>query len=287
MTNPLADLLGPAPDPNAPLLTRLQGFSPAPTEANNMQTGLVVQVWGAPKRGKTHFAMTAPAPIVVFDLDMGLRGVTHKFPDKEIYARAYPIRPDQVDDIDEQARILDTIERDILRARDLVSPLGGTIVIDTESQLWQLASLVKLSEERTQGERAKLAASSGKTVRPMQFDWRRANSYMSALLRTIISDTRVNVVFISRASEQYQDGNPTGRIEPQCWKETPYIVDTVVQIRDCSAPGREHEPAGFIQHCRSNREIQGLEVPNLKFDQLKKLVLSPPDDQPGEKGTTP
>ena len=46
------------------------------------RTRLIVSVEGLEKRGKTHFAMTAPPPIAYFDMDIGAEGVVNKFEDR-------------------------------------------------------------------------------------------------------------------------------------------------------------------------------------------------------------
>ena len=48
-------------------------------------------VFGAPKVGKSHFALTAPGPIIYFSLEPGLEGVVEKFMEtKEVFIAGTP-----------------------------------------------------------------------------------------------------------------------------------------------------------------------------------------------------
>jgi hypothetical protein len=52
------------------------GFSDAVVETPYR---LIASVSGKEKTGKTHFALTAPEPIIFFNIDVGTEGVVGKF----------------------------------------------------------------------------------------------------------------------------------------------------------------------------------------------------------------
>ncbi len=96
---------------------------------------LIWASWGGPGTGKTHFALTAPAPIVVFSLDRGLEGVVEGFQKKkDIYVAEYEWSPtedlDQQEAIDLRDKISEDFEAAIQSAR--------TVFIDKETDLWEL-----------------------------------------------------------------------------------------------------------------------------------------------------
>jgi hypothetical protein len=63
------------------------GFKEADTE---VKLRILVGVEALEKEGKTHFALTAPGPLAVFDFDTGMEGVVHKFAGKKkIYVSDY------------------------------------------------------------------------------------------------------------------------------------------------------------------------------------------------------
>src|SRR5437762_2260800 len=64
------------------------GFTEADTEVKRR---IVISIEGREKEGKSHFALTAPGPIGVINLDIGLEGVVHKFArqGKKIYVANY------------------------------------------------------------------------------------------------------------------------------------------------------------------------------------------------------
>lgn len=90
---------------------------------------------GLPGSGKTHFALTAPAPIVVFSFDRGLEGVVEGFQEsKEIYVAEYDWSP--TEDLDQQVAI-DLRDKVIEDFEDAVQK-ARTVIIDKETDMWEL-----------------------------------------------------------------------------------------------------------------------------------------------------
>jgi len=91
--------------------------------------------YGMPGTGKTHFSLTAPAPIVVFSLDRGLEGVVEPFQKKkDIYVAEYDWSPtedlDQQEAIDLRDKFIEDFEDAVQKAR--------TVIWDKETDVWEL-----------------------------------------------------------------------------------------------------------------------------------------------------
>jgi len=104
---------------------------------------LILSVEGMEKEGKTHFALTAPGPIALFNIDCGTEGVVEKFlPFKDIYTVDYPNRryETQADYDDTWAQFLE----DYYAALD--SSHYRTLIIDTATELWEMIRLCRLQK---------------------------------------------------------------------------------------------------------------------------------------------
>jgi len=76
-------------DPKDSQLLKGTGFDLADTE---VKPRVILSVEGREKEGKSHLAMTAPGPIGIINMDLGLEGVVHKFArDKKIYVSSYQL----------------------------------------------------------------------------------------------------------------------------------------------------------------------------------------------------
>lgn len=120
-------------------MTTLSGFTNANTLAN-LPKRLLVNVEGLDKGGKTHFAMTAPGPIALFDMDRGLEGVVQKFmKEKEILFTSYRHLP-IITEADHKS-LWSKFEKDYDVA--LVAKGIRTIIFDTATELWEKARLAE------------------------------------------------------------------------------------------------------------------------------------------------
>lgn len=134
---------------------------------------LIVAVDGLDKQGKTHFAMTAPSPILYLDFDLGSEGVVSKFVKGEVhgvrpkphllYTGPFMIRPSAIsfdEDNEKQAnekimavsgKMMDQFRETYANGFKLPAiglPDGRvlpvrTIVVDTGGEAWELLRLAK------------------------------------------------------------------------------------------------------------------------------------------------
>lgn len=99
----------------------------------------IAAITGEVGAGKTHFCLTAPDPIVVFNIDRGLEGVAEKeeFEDKEIYQHLIDWSPGGLDESELEIRAVALRDEFIAKFKEALK-LARTILIDTESRLWQI-----------------------------------------------------------------------------------------------------------------------------------------------------
>lgn len=100
----------------------------------------IASVTGEVGSGKTHFCLTAPDPIVVFNVDRGLEGVVEKeeFDGKEIYQHIIDWSPGGLDESEYEARAIEVRNDFLSKFREAITAGARTIVVDTESRLWQI-----------------------------------------------------------------------------------------------------------------------------------------------------
>ena len=214
---------------------------------------LIVGAWGPPKTGKTHFALTFPGPIYYHNFDWGIAHHVNKTRETELFIANYLTERPDMDAASAEA-LLRAFERDYAAA--LQKP-AGTIVIDTSSQLWQLASKVfleKIKAKRRDGQ-----------IYP--FDYADANAYFQNLVNQV-KPTKLNMVLIQRAKSKYnQQGQDTGMVEQQGNNQIPYLVQMQVQL---GKDGTNHW--GEIEASWDAPELEGVRVNNPSYTMLRNLL---------------
>lgn len=106
-----------------------------------------ISVEGREKKGKTHFSLTAPGPIVFFDFDEGLDRVQPevKFPDLDLRVVKVPMfsrdgHPDKV--ADEALKVWDWLKSQHVKALDA----ARTVVYDSFTEVWELVRLARFGK---------------------------------------------------------------------------------------------------------------------------------------------
>lgn len=103
----------------------------------------IQSIEGREKEGKTHYALTAPGPIAIIDLDTGLEDVIDKFGNKDILAPA-KFNWREYDKQTQWKKLWEGLQAcyyAALEAKGL-----RTLVIDTGTELWELARLAYLGQ---------------------------------------------------------------------------------------------------------------------------------------------
>jgi hypothetical protein len=240
---------------------------------------VVCSIWGEPKKGKTHFALTFPDPIYLLDLNLGAEDLQPKFAGKQIVHA--PLVPDDMLDPASVARALNTFMAGWRWALREASQRSGTVVVDTASQLWRWVQTVYLESIRQKRFRAEVAKRGGdesrvdyENIRLYQYDYALANNAMANILNLALAAEGANVVLIHHAQEKYDaSGNPTGKLHMRGYAETPAIVG--VQLQLYKTPDGQF--MSRLEHFRPDGTKEGLSIPNLNYTLLSALVHNTPD----------
>ncbi len=171
--------------------------------------GLKIGIYGDFATGKTHFALTAPAPIYIIDTELGASPLAYLFKDKNI-------------------KVLDVAEEDgsksyqkILEAVEYISKQEkvGTVIIDSVSDFWDFSQ-----------EYAKVNVFKIKPTQRLaqQWDWGVINKLYLGLMLKLIK-LNCNLIVTAREAEIYAGaGQPTGAVKPKWQKNTGFWVDFVL-----------------------------------------------------------
>lgn len=244
---------------------------------------LVLSVWGGEKVGKTSLALSFPPPVLFMNFDYSLDELLYKRPEMIglVGKRNFPISETMI------ARELEPVllefeaayAQGILAAADA----GGTVVIDTATQLWQIVQDVKVNQVReervrvaerknydTQKKKDEAIERAGK---PMQLDYGQANMYMAALVRKTLHHPALNACFINRAKPEYNDsGKTTGAMEYHGFGEMPGITQAHVQLYKKPVGGISQHFAR-ITRCRFDSSLEGLDIVNPTYEIIRDMML--------------
>ena len=211
---------------------------------------LIMSITGEQKTGKTHFALTSPGPIALFDLDIGTEGVIHKFAgDKDIFAKKYLF--DTVAHA-EQEKMWDQFVKDYQAA--LSSPQIKTIVIDTMSDVWEFIRLARF----------------GKLTQIMPLRYVEVNSELRKMIRDAFTANK-SLILLHKVREEYKNNNATGKMKLSGFSEAPYLVQ--LNLETFISEDYGGNAIRFIDS-RHNPDLRGLELPaaGLDFSQILEMV---------------
>ncbi len=206
---------------------------------------LIIRIGGLEKEGKTHFALTAPDPIALFNLDRGLEGVLDKFVGmgKEIHVaefKPHRVPAGSVDDvIAANLPIWKEIQEEYYNALD--TDKYRSLVIDTDTKMYEIARLALF----------------GKLTQVKSHHYTLLNDQYRALVDRAY-DCDKNVIFISKLKKQYKDNSKgdsawTGKHEESGFTDLGY--NTMVNLR----ARIDIEGDNYIEvlNCRANRDMRG------------------------------
>ena len=246
----------PAPPQQGP-----DGFTEASSEE---KLRLILNVEGGEKEGKTHFALTAPGPIALIDMDIGLEGVVSKFiKEKKIYVASFNYReatdPKQWDEMWQKMKkcFLDALTNNAIK----------TLVCDTATEMWELLRM----------------ASFGKLAQVKPHHYAPVNAEFRDLLRKAY-DTDKNLILIHKQKKEYVDEKWTGNMERAGFGDVGYAVQANVISWRVSAldvvygKGRDDEYQGFgitVKDCRQRPELAGQEFLDLSAKGLPTMNTFP------------
>lgn len=252
---------------------------------------LIISAWGADKVGKTSLALSFPAPLFFMNFDYSLHELLRKRPELvgKIAAKSFKITETMI------GRDLEPILKEFQaaweRALQKADETGGTAVIDTASQLWQITQDVKVTEvreERIQAVRDRIKNGSYKSksaeddaleraMKPSQLDYGRANMFMAALLRKAFHYERANAVFLGKAKPEYATSEgggyarPTGAWEFNGFGETAGIAQAHLYLFKRPEAGKLAHFAQF-RSCREDTSLEGLDIMNPTYESIAGML---------------
>jgi len=259
----------------------LESFVEAPTV---VEPRLVLSLEGRHRSGKTHFALTAPKPLVYFPFDRGLSQdfVVSKFsadgggiyvPPEDFCLPPVPYPLDK-DDLDKyrkkMAREAQLVWTRFMQSWERALEGAKTIVIDTASEQWELLRLARF----------------GKLTQVMPHHYTEVNSEYKSLLN-MINESDANLILIHQLKEEWQDrvdasgqkkGSKTGQWVRAGFTKIDYLLHSTLRLA-CSPDG---DFSAEVMDCHQNTDLMGdvLDGPMCSFPMFACQVF--PDSDPDE-----
>lgn len=214
----------------------------APMSTAPPKKRLVQSHTGHQKTGKTHYSLaTTPEPVYYANIDIGTEGVSHKMAGRNIqevvvrYEKGWPQ--------DEYKRLwgqLDVLYKDALASN------AGTLVIDSETENWELEMLAEF----------------GRTTEIMPRTRGVLNSDKRAFINACLSSD-MNIIFCSRVRPIWVNNENTGGFERRGYNGLDYdcqVVSWAVKRQPKDPLGNvigDTEFGIWVQDSRLNPAMEG------------------------------
>jgi len=226
------------------------GFSvPQPPSTRRV----VVCSRGLDKRGKTHWAMTAPGPMAIVALDTGTKEVANKFlGNKDLICAYYRVSGPYNDRTAAQEaaeKEWNAVKTSIVTA--IQHPKLRTLVVDTGTELWELLRLAWF----------------GKLDHVMPQHYGPVNREMRDLVKGAYERDDLNVVWVHKVKKQYVQNKKgedswNGTYEMAGFGDMPYLADITIEHYWRNAT--EDQPGRFGMRVvgvgRQTPDVCGLEL---------------------------
>ena len=225
------------------------------------------------KRGKTHFALTAPGPIAIVGLDTGTKEIASKFLGQKELICAYHKVTGRLDDISKTRDIAEkeweAVKESIVTATD--HPKVRTLMVDTGTEVHELLRLARF----------------GKLEQVMPHHYGPVNKEMRDLVKRAYEREDLNVIWIHKEKKEYKQNRKgedswTGSYDMAGYGDMPYLVDVTLQHYWKDAT--EDAPGCFgikvVGVGRQTPDVCGLELegPDCNFQMLATMLY--PDVDP-------
>jgi len=233
------------------------GFVPAPSE---IPKRLIASIEGLEKSGKTHFAMTAPEPIMFFSMDIGTEGVVEKFKKagKEIYI--YEIRIPKTKVKADMTPILVDIKGKVASCLAIGQ---GTVVFDTGTEFWEIMRLARL----------------GKLTQVMPHQYTEVNQEFRDIIKDCY-DSGMNVIFLHKLKDLYENNVRTNKKTLSGFGGMGYEMQINIRLsRENGVDGAPPTFRALIKDCRHNPNLSGAYAPVNDFTFLVNLVHATSDPE--------
>lgn len=227
---------------------------------------LIASVAAKEKKGKTHFALTAPKPIGFINLDVGLEGVINKFDPRDIHVSSYSKDTATMKDVvnpTESAKKAEAVYDKVVRDYRYSIAHFRTTVVDTGSEFYELLRIARF----------------GKLMQVKSHHYGPVNAEWGALVKEAYN-YEGNVIWLHRLKEQWVNeldamkkevSRKTGEWEVAGQKDMGFLVQVNCRL-DRSADG-EFELT--VTNSRHNPAVDGmrLEGDMVNFAELAQMVI--------------
>lgn len=216
---------------------------------------ILVSITAPPKTGKTHLAMTFPAPLKIYSFDLGAKFVKTKFPEKQIEIVEYAL---PILESDSPAPWAEKIWLDFLKdyKHDAYSGEYSTLVIDTATALWGICRQA-ITEEKNR-------------KRLTEVEYALPNLKMSAIFAHA-KTAGVNLVTIQYNRDRYVKQENTGEKELDGWKQTEGQVDVVLDMSRVITSSKCSMLTKIVDN-RFDRNVNGKVLTDTNYDEIYTLL---------------
>ena len=218
-----------------------------------MESG-IISISGEPKSGKSHFALTSPAPVEVFDFDGGILPILKNFVGKDVRLHQY------IMDVWGKEKIAPMFQSFLKAYKEALAGDCQTLVIDTATQLWEVVRLAHFEDEKTTDQKH------------FAFEYGKPNSIM----RSILSAPKANgkhLVLTHYVKEVWSsEGKRTGEITADAFKQTEGIADLVLGFEAKAKKPKGEDTLVTILRSRDERGLVGETLINPTWDIVTGLL---------------
>ena len=222
---------------------------------------LIVSICGLEKQGKTHFSLTAPPPIAIFNIDIGTEGVVDKFKDDKVIMEKELFVPEDGEAAKEEWDKFYKAYKAVLNTKHV-----RTIIFDTATELWELLRMARF----------------GKLSQVLPVMYGPVNAEFRKVLRDAYDTPDKTLILLHKMKPVYINDKRTNKYERSGFSDTGYLVQANCEVyRNPGEEGNTNPDFNLmVLDCRQNEKLVGevLSGPVCNFPFLASLIV---------EGTTP
>lgn len=240
---------------------------------NTEHDRLILVLGGLEGKGKTHFALGSEDPLALINFDIGQEGVIDKFlaKNKVIYHRQFhkPVKFTDSGAVKEDGAQAEWLALNGAWYKLLRIPDLKTIVVDTETEMWELIRLARF----------------GKLESVQPWNYPPVNREYGSMLKAAY-DSNKSLILLQKMRKEYKNDKWTGAFERAGFGDTRYVGQVVAHMHryseeevlddDPNADPVLDSYAIRIDKCRQNPALEGYEFntrATCNWDWLKMSIL--------------
>jgi len=215
---------------------------------------LIMNVEGTEKTGKTTFALSAPSPIALFNLDVGTEGVVDQYlKEKSIWISTTNYR--DTTDPNEWVKMWEKMKAAWYAALGADLKDCRTLIMDTGTEMWELARLARF----------------GKLTQVLPHHYGPVNAEFRDLIRKSY-DCDKNLILIHKQKDEYINDKATGRMKRAGFGDVGHLV----QMNVVASWSKDDGFKITVRDCRFDMALAGMEFMNeqANFDTLAGMIWS-------------